>query len=905
MSMAAAAATPLVASAPVRWLLAIATGVATFVAFPGWNWHPLVWVCQVPLLVACAGLGTGAAFRLGLLAGFVTNFGGFHWITYMLGEFGHLPAPVSWAILALQALTQGLTSAVGAGLWRFLARRGAHEGVAAWLALWAGEAAVPMIFPWFLGNAASPQLPVIQIADLGGVHLVSAVLYAANAWLALVLIRLLRREAFPWRMGLAVLTAVAATVGYGQLRITQIDAQSATAERLKLGLVEGNVGIWEKEARHLSPRERILTLRHNLLKHQQMTAQLQAQGAELVVWPESSYIPFGPVPVLHSQADALLAGAGGALLQLEDGKLRPLALDRLGLPRDVGMLSALSWPRGDVWRALDGGKRVLTVTPAGTEITPLPEGVVGVAVLQPPPDWRGNLPTGLVIGQHGEQFLLPLPPLDAAGATATPPPPSPLQRVTPARALPAVDLTAAAVNGEGAVVGCGRDGALVFFGELGARPLKSPTSAHLWAMAGDPAGSGLLAVGDAGTVVSGDGARFRAETLGSDALYAAWYGPAGRRWVAGQGGAAWTQAQNGAWQRIAGLPAMDWVAGTATWRGEALLVGRDGRVVLLTGDPTRPKVQEAGRDARALTVAVGSQPVAASILPRNTARIVPAQTPLPDPSLPFPVNVESDAAVTELERSTPLRGFDVPLLMGALTQGKQSPEGSVRCTDCYNSAVLVGKDGKLEAMADKSFLLVFGEYIPFGDEFPVLYEWLPEASQFQAGTRTEPLKFVRPGKPDARLGILVCYEDLLPNFARRVAIHDPDVFINLTNDAWFGQTAEPEHHLNLALMRSVEYRRWLVRSTNTGISVFIDAAGRRVQETSLQDAETMLRDVPLLKGRTIYATLGNWPLWGLGLGLLLLLAGALKHGPGAAPTAGKPTRKAPRRKPKAAADAAR
>lgn len=896
--MPVATAAPLVSSAPARWLLAVLGGVATFVAFPGWNIHPLVWVCQVPLLVACAGLGAGAAFRLGLLAGFVTNFGGFHWITYMLGEFGHLPAPVSWAILALQALTQGLTSAVGAALWRFLAQRGAHEGLAAWLALWAGEAAVPMIFPWFLANAASPQLPVIQIADLGGVHLVSALLYAANAWLALVIIRLLRGQPFPWRMGLAVGLFVATSVGYGYLRIAQVDAEDATSDKLKLGLVEGNVGIWEKEARHLSPRERILTLRHNLLKHQQMTAQLQAQGAELVVWPESSYIPFGPVPVLHSAADALIAGAGGALLQLQDGQLRPLALDRLGLPRDVGLLSALSWPRGDVWRALDGGKRVLTVTPAGTEVTPLPEGVVGVAVVQPPPDWRGTLPTGIVVGQHAEQFLLPLPPMESAGQTGTPAQPSPLQRVAEARALPPVDLTAAAVNGEGAVVGCGRDGALVFFGELGARPLKSPVTSHLWAIAGEPGGSGFVAVGDAGNVVSGDGARFTSETLGNGALYAAWYGPAGRRWVAGQGGAVWTQAPESSWKRIAGLPAVDWVAGTATWRGEAVLVGRDGRVVLLSGDPVQPKVQEVGRDARALTVAVGSQPVAASILPRNAARIVPAQTPLPDPSLAFPANVESDAALTELERSTPLRGFDVPLLMGALTQGKQSPEGNARCTDCYNSAVLLGKEGKLDALTDKSFLLVFGEYIPFGDEFPVLYDWLPEASQFQAGTRTEPLRFARPGKPDARLGILVCYEDLLPSFARRVAIHDPDVLINLTNDAWFGQTAEPEHHLNLALLRSVEYRRWLVRSTNTGISVFIDAVGRRVQETSLQDAETMLREVPLRKGRTVYATLGNWPLWALGLGLLVLLAGALRAGPGPAPAVAKATRKAPRRKAK-------
>lgn len=889
---------PLVASAPLRWLLAIAGGAATFLAFPGWNWHPLIWVCQVPLLLAVAGLGTAAAFRLGLLAGFVTNFGGFHWITYMLGEFGHLPAPVSWSILALQALTQGLTSAVGAALWRYLVQRGAPAGVSAWLALWAGEAAIPMIFPWFLGNAASPELAVIQIAELGGVHLVSALLYAANAAIATTLIALLRREALPWRMLLATAAAVLATLGYGQLRIGQVDAEAAAAPKLKLGLVEGNVGIWEKEARHLAPRERILTLRHNLLKHQQMTAQLEKQGAELVVWPESSYIPFGPVPVLHSKADALLTGEGGTVLALQDGKLKPLALDRLGLPRDAGMLSSVTWPRGDVWRALDGGKRVLTVTPAGSEVTPLPEGLVAVAVVQPPADWHGNLPAGMVLGQHGEQFLLPLPPLHAEAGAARAAPASPLQRVEPRRPLPPLDLTSASSLGDGAVVAAGRGGALVEYTEQGGRALRSPTEANLWTVAGEPLSGTLLAVGDAGTVVAGAPHALRAHTLGSGALYCAFFGPKARAWVAGAGGAAWTRSADGDWQPLRGLPNVDWVAGTATWRGEALLVGRDGRVVLLTGAAEEPKVVEVGRDARALTSAAGAGPLAASILPRAAARIVPAQAPLPPPDLDYPADVEADIDVGELERSTPLRGFEVPLLMGALTQGKPSPEGSVHCTDCYNSAVLVGRDGSVEALTDKAFLLVFGEYIPFGDQFPILYEWLPEASHFQAGTRTEPLRFVREGKPDVRIGVLVCYEDLLPAFARRVAIHDPDVLVNLTNDAWFGQTAEPEHHLNLALLRSVEYRRWLVRSTNTGISVFIDAAGRRVQETALEGAETMLREVPILKGKTLYAAVGNWPLWALCLALLGLWIGALRRGPANRPPP-KPAKKRARRKPAA------
>jgi hypothetical protein len=413
-----AAALPRTALIPVpalRWLLAIGSGVLTFLAFPGWNYHFLIWFCQVPLLLAATGLPTMAGFRLGLLAGFVTNFGGFHWMTYMLAEFGHLPAPVTWAILALQALTQGLTTAVGAGLWRYCAERGVSPAWAAWLALWAGEAAIPMIFPWFLGNAASPELAVIQIADLGGVQLVSGLLFAVNAALAGVVLSLAQRSALPWRFVGTTVLAVLLTLGYGHLRITSVDAEQASADKLKLGLVEGNVGIWEKEARQLAPSERLTTLRHNLLKHQQMTAKLQQEGAELVVWPESSYVPFGSIPVLHSRDDALLAGAGGTVLAFDGKDVRPLAPDRLGLPRDLGLLSSLAWPRGDLWRALDGGKRVLTVGPLGAQVTDLPPGVVGIGVVQPPADWQGDLPAGYVIGQRGEAFRLPLPPLHAPG----------------------------------------------------------------------------------------------------------------------------------------------------------------------------------------------------------------------------------------------------------------------------------------------------------------------------------------------------------------------------------------------------------------------------------------------------------------------------------------------------------
>jgi apolipoprotein N-acyltransferase len=109
-------------------------------------------------------------------------------------------------------------------------------------------------------------------------------------------------------------------------------------------------------------------------------------------------------------------------------------------------------------------------------------------------------------------------------------------------------------------------------------------------------------------------------------------------------------------------------------------------------------------------------------------------------------------------------------------------------------------------MNDKIFLLAFGETIPLGDTFPIFYEWIPEASRFTPGREPSVIRW-----GDKTLGMLVCYEDILPRFANEVMALEPDVLINITNDAWFGRTGEPYLHMMLAAMRAVEHRRTLMK----------------------------------------------------------------------------------------------
>lgn len=198
-------------------------------------------------------------------------------------------------------------------------------------------------------------------------------------------------------------------------------------------------------------------------------------------------------------------------------------------------------------------------------------------------------------------------------------------------------------------------------------------------------------------------------------------------------------------------------------------------------------------------------------------------------------------------------GFpETPLIFGGL-----SAESDPEQRRLYNTAFITDDDGRIRAHYDKTYLLAFGEYLPFGDVFPQLYDYSPNTGHFTRGDHVHPLPF-----RDYRISTLVCYEDILPSFVRRfVQEGDPHLLVNITNDAWFGETQEPYVHLALAKMRAVEHHRYLVRATNTGISAVVDPLGRVVAEGPLFDRASIRAEVHMLDGWTPYQTLGDWPGW--------------------------------------------
>lgn len=210
------------------------------------------------------------------------------------------------------------------------------------------------------------------------------------------------------------------------------------------------------------------------------------------------------------------------------------------------------------------------------------------------------------------------------------------------------------------------------------------------------------------------------------------------------------------------------------------------------------------------------------------------------------------------------RRLKVPAIVGAvLARDVEDARGLA----LYNSALMSDHRGKIVGRYDKHFLLAFGEYLPFGEQFPVLYDWSPSSGQFSPGTSVAPLEF-----EGHKIAAFICYEDIVPSFINKLmGDGSPELLVNMTNDAWFGDSSEPWEHMALAKLRSVEHRRYLVRATNSGISGFVDPVGRLTQRTPTFEEAAVAEDVAWLQLSSPYRLWGNAP-WMVLTGLAFLMS---------------------------------
>ncbi|ATG90408.1 apolipoprotein N-acyltransferase [Methylomonas koyamae] len=161
-----------------------------------------------------------------------------------------------------------------------------------------------------------------------------------------------------------------------------------------------------------------------------------------------------------------------------------------------------------------------------------------------------------------------------------------------------------------------------------------------------------------------------------------------------------------------------------------------------------------------------------------------------------------------------------------------------------NSLFVVDETGKVtEPHYSKTILLALGEYIPFADVLPWLKTALPMVSQFGRGPGPTLLLHLN----GFDMGPQVCYESLFPEFSKGLADLGAQFIVNVTNDSWYGTWQEPYQHLYMTLARGVEFRRPVLRATNTGISTVALADGKVLPLSPVNKSWAGSYHVPFLK----------------------------------------------------------
>lgn len=174
----------------------------------------------------------------------------------------------------------------------------------------------------------------------------------------------------------------------------------------------------------------------------------------------------------------------------------------------------------------------------------------------------------------------------------------------------------------------------------------------------------------------------------------------------------------------------------------------------------------------------------------------------------------------------------------------------------FNSAALVSPSGDWTARYDKVHLVPFGEYLPFPWLFAFAGGLTKEVGEFTKGSSRAPLD--AGNKP---LGIFICYESVFPDEVRQFANNGAQVFVNISNDGWYGDSGAYAQHLNQTRMRAIENERWILSATDTGVTASIDPYGRTVARLPRKERGVLVGPYALTSVTTFYTRHGDWFAW--------------------------------------------
>jgi apolipoprotein N-acyltransferase len=219
----------------------------------------------------------------------------------------------------------------------------------------------------------------------------------------------------------------------------------------------------------------------------------------------------------------------------------------------------------------------------------------------------------------------------------------------------------------------------------------------------------------------------------------------------------------------------------------------------------------------------------------------------PESPAPFETDdrlfAESTAALAREQRSW--------LLAGATAVQPAKPG---EAEQVYNAAILLNSNGVVTQRYDKVHLVPWGEYVPFAWAFGFAKSLTHEVGAFASGSADRvPLEI-----GGHRYGVFICYESVFPHEIRQFAAHGAEVFVNISNDGWFGDSGAPWQHLNMARMRAMENHRWVLRATNTGVTATIDPLGRVVAIAPRNQRIALNAPYGLISDTTFYTRYGDW-----------------------------------------------
>lgn len=218
----------------------------------------------------------------------------------------------------------------------------------------------------------------------------------------------------------------------------------------------------------------------------------------------------------------------------------------------------------------------------------------------------------------------------------------------------------------------------------------------------------------------------------------------------------------------------------------------------------------------------------------------------PETALPFYLRYENEFFSYLLDLT---KQADVAILTGVPDVKADLISGGQQY---FNSAFLFLPHQGLAGEYAKSHLVPFGERFPLKDKIPCLKDVDFGEGEWSPGSDTVLLFH-----PRARIGCLICFESIFPDIARRQARKGAEIFVNITNDGWFGRSGAARQHAEMAVLRAVEQGRAIARCANSGISMFITPSGRILKPTRLYVRTAVCHQLPLMNKTTFYGRHGD------------------------------------------------